>query len=73
MEGTGTMLVVAVGPHSQHGIILALLTSGDEDDDGEWNNWHYMYMYIHVNLSFHTHDTDTTCTCTRIQYSGTSI
>ena len=35
MEGAGTMLAVAVGPHSQHGIILALLTTTEEDDDGK--------------------------------------
>ncbi len=35
MEGAGTMLAVAVGPHSQHGIILALLTTNEEEDDGK--------------------------------------
>lgn len=49
MEGTGTMLVVAVGPYSQHGIILALLTSADDDDDD--GNY---YMYI-ITLYYTVH------------------
>ena len=35
MEGTGTMLVVAVGPHSQQGIIFTLMSKQQEDDDGK--------------------------------------
>ena len=47
MEGAGTMLAVAVGPHSQHGIILALLTATEEDDDG-MNNIYMTVMYYVV-------------------------
>ncbi|XP_068450002.1 plasma membrane calcium-transporting ATPase 1-like [Clinocottus analis] len=35
MEGSGKMLVVAVGENSQSGIILKLLASGDADEDAE--------------------------------------
>lgn len=34
MEGGGRMLVTAVGPYSQQGIIFQLLTSRDEEDVG---------------------------------------
>uniref|UniRef100_A0A914Q3T8 Calcium-transporting ATPase n=1 Tax=Panagrolaimus davidi TaxID=227884 RepID=A0A914Q3T8_9BILA len=35
MEGSGRMLVVAVGIHSQTGIIMSLLGAADESNDGE--------------------------------------
>lgn len=35
MEGSGKMLVTAVGVNSQTGIIFTLLGGGDDDDDDE--------------------------------------
>ena len=35
MEGGGTMLVTAVGPHSQQGIIYTLLNQTAEEEGGE--------------------------------------
>jgi magnesium-transporting ATPase (P-type) len=35
MEGTGTMLVIAVGPNSQQGIIFTLMSQQAEDDVGK--------------------------------------
>lgn len=35
MEGSGKMLVTAVGENSQTGIIFALLGASEEDDDDE--------------------------------------
>ena len=35
MEGGGTMLVTAVGPHSQQGIIYTLLNRTSEEEGGE--------------------------------------
>ena len=35
MEGGGTMLVTAVGPHSQQGMIFTLLNQRAEDEGGE--------------------------------------
>ena len=34
LEGSGKLLVTAVGSESQQGIILASLTEGDKSDDG---------------------------------------
>ena len=34
MEGEGTILVTAVGPHSQQGIIVTLLSQQPEDEKG---------------------------------------
>jgi hypothetical protein len=35
MEGSGKMLVLAVGEHSQTGMIFKLLGRGKEDDDDD--------------------------------------
>ena len=35
MEGGGTMLVTAVGPHSQQGIIFTLLNQKSEEEGGQ--------------------------------------
>ena len=35
MEGGGTMLVTAVGAHSQQGIIFTLLNQNSEDEGGK--------------------------------------
>lgn len=35
MEGSGKMLVTAVGVNSQTGIIFTLLGAGEDDDDDE--------------------------------------
>ena len=35
MEGGGTMLVTAVGPHSQQGIIFTLLNQKSDEEGGE--------------------------------------
>ena len=38
MEGSGKMLVLAVGEHSQTGMILKLLGTAQDDGDGESKN-----------------------------------
>lgn len=38
MEGTGTMLVIAVGAHSQQGIIFSLMAKQSEEKPGKQCN-----------------------------------
>ena len=55
MEGGGTMLVTAVGPHSQQGIIFTLLNQATEDEGGksvhstaQWRIARYMWVLLHI-------------------------
>lgn len=39
MEGSGKMVVTAVGVNSQSGIIFTLVGAGEEDGNVDQNNW----------------------------------
>lgn len=67
MEGSGKMLVTAVGPYSQTGIIFALLNESPEDKkdkkknkkkepDEEEGGMMYYYYYIFHNHSFYSYN-----------------
>ena len=54
MEGEGTILVTAVGPHSQQGIIETLLSQQPEDEKGIWyigsmgtSHKSQIFLYMH--------------------------
>ena len=72
MEGEGTMLVTAVGVHSQQGMIFKLMMAQKEDDAGMSLIW-FSRMHTHTHTLTHPHTLSLHIhTHNRVYYSGIS-
>ena len=53
MEGGGTMLVTAVGAHSQQGIIFTLLNEKSEEEGGKKQRECVAVEILHLGINLH--------------------